>query len=319
MNRPLLSVLITTFNRAPLLRLALEGLAHQWAAPSFEVIVIDDGSTDDTHDVVNSFSDRINIRYAYQSNSGIASARNHALFQASAPIVLMQDDDDIPDHYLISEHFKAHARHSENHSAVLGRTRLSDDIAQDPLMHHVTSVGHQLFSYTFMTDDQALDYRCFWGGRASCKREFLLSHGVFNPLFRFGCEDIELAFRLARHGFNVFYAEKALTTMVRGVSLDQFLQRLRKQAASGMNFYRLHPCPEVANYVGLQNAMSWEQKDHGLCDQAVSRAQTLDAIARDMNGSGLDMDGQDRELLALAYNEAFSAVYETTLYQQIPH
>ena len=313
MNRPLISVLITTFNRAALLRHTLEGLARQISAPCFETIVIDDGSTDDTGEVVRSYSGRLNIRYARESNAGIASARNHALFQASAPLVLMQDDDDIPDPYLIGEHLKAHVRHSENSSAILGRTALTPELARDPLMHHITCIGNQLYCYGVLKNEQTLNYRFFWGGRTSCKRGFLLSHGIFNPVFRFGCEDTELAYRLSTHGFTIHYAEKAVTTMVRGVSYDQFLQRLRKQAASAAVFYGLHPCPEVSDCIGLATALHRGKPDAPQLERHIVAARTLDGIARDMVGAHLEIDPIDRDLLTQAYQRAFASVYDDAL------
>ncbi len=313
MNRPLISVLITTFNRADLLRQTLEGLVCQKAAPCFETIVIDDGSTDDTCGVVQSFSNRLNIRYAREANAGIASARNHALFQASAPIVLMQDDDDIPDPYLIGEHLKAHVRHPENHAAILGRTNLAPELARDPLMHHITCVGNQLYCYGVLKNDQALNYRFFWGGRTSCKRSFLLAHGIFNPVFRFGCEDTELAYRLSKHGFTVYYAEKPVTTMVRGITCDQFLQRLRKQAVSASVFYGLHPEPEVSDCIGLATALQRGKPDAAQLERHVATARTLDGIAREMVSANMDIDPTDRDLLTQAYQRAFASVYDDAL------
>ncbi|MBR7518148.1 hypothetical protein KC217_20985, partial [Mycobacterium tuberculosis] len=84
--------------------------------------------------------------------------------------------------------------------AVLGHTVLDVDVAKSPLMIHVTEVGGQLFSYKWIASGNVLGFREFWGGRSSCKRDFLLRHGVFNPVFRFGYEDIELGWRLHPHG-----------------------------------------------------------------------------------------------------------------------
>ena len=122
----LCSVLVCTYNRAELLRLALESLCAQTVGcDSFEVVVVDDGSTDGTATVVERFDGRLQIRYSFQENSGLAAARNHALFLAQGPIVLMHDDDDVAGPHLVEEHLRTHGQYPETHYAVLGYTRLS--------------------------------------------------------------------------------------------------------------------------------------------------------------------------------------------------
>ena len=51
-----------------------------------------------------------------------------------------------------------------------------------------------LFMYPPLKDGELLDNTYFWGGRSSCKKNFLVEHGNFNPVFKFGCEDIELGY-----------------------------------------------------------------------------------------------------------------------------
>src|SRR5437870_3155560 len=112
------SVLICTYNRAELLRLTLESLcAQSLPRDRFEVVVVDDGSTDLTPGIVDRFTGRLRIRYACQRNSGLAAARNHALFLAQGPIVVLQDDDDIAAPRLLEEHLRTHRQYPENHYA----------------------------------------------------------------------------------------------------------------------------------------------------------------------------------------------------------
>src|SRR5215475_12499431 len=144
----LLSAILCTSNRGALLARALESILGQTLEPKdFEVIVIDDGSTDDTRQIVESFERRFHLRYAYQSNAGLASAKNHGIYCSRAPIVLFLDDDEVFSPALFEEHVKAHRTHSEDHYAVLGYTGLHPSIADKPLMDFVTEVGCYLFSY----------------------------------------------------------------------------------------------------------------------------------------------------------------------------
>ena len=91
---PLISVIIPTYNRADLLREALQSLTKQ-TFRSFEVIISDDGSLDSTREVVEEFSSILNIQYIYQENFGRASRpRNIAIKNAIGQYLAFLDSDD---------------------------------------------------------------------------------------------------------------------------------------------------------------------------------------------------------------------------------
>ena len=91
----LFSVIIGTHNRAALLEVALETLCHQSLAPAaYEVIVVDNGSTDETASVVAAFRQRLpNLRYCFEAVPGISVARNHGWRVAQGQYVAFTDDD----------------------------------------------------------------------------------------------------------------------------------------------------------------------------------------------------------------------------------
>jgi glycosyltransferase involved in cell wall biosynthesis len=94
MAEPKVSVVIPTHNRAALLARLLDSLRIQsLPADDFEVIVVDDGSTDDTTVVLEALRDMPNLRWVCQEQAGPASARNRAWPMASAPLVAFTDDD----------------------------------------------------------------------------------------------------------------------------------------------------------------------------------------------------------------------------------
>jgi hypothetical protein len=305
-RRRKLSALICTFNRAELLRGTLESLCRQTLPPEdFEVVVVDDGSSDPTRQVLAEFQSRLPLIASAQRNAGLASARNHALYLAGGEIVLLMDDDDLADPRLLEHHVEFHRRHPEPRLAMLGHTRLSPELMGDPLMHFVTEVGGFLFSYPFLEQGKWLDFSHFWGGRSSCKRSFLIEHGVFNPVFRFGCEDIELAFRLSRHGFKVWYEPRAVSTMVRGFDFDGFCQRLHRQGQSNLVFSRLHPERAVQEWAEVERAEA-QWRDHGTQYRRVLQTgRQLDALVRQRIQAGLEVDDLDRDLLHAAYWAAF--------------
>ncbi|WP_150118011.1 glycosyltransferase family 2 protein, partial [Meiothermus taiwanensis] len=92
---PTFSVVIPTYNRAQLLARTVRAFLAQDGVP-FEVIVVDDGSTDATPEVLAGFRDP-RLRVLRQPNAGLASARNAGLLQARGQYVLFNDDDIVPE------------------------------------------------------------------------------------------------------------------------------------------------------------------------------------------------------------------------------
>jgi glycosyltransferase involved in cell wall biosynthesis len=98
------SVIVPTFNRAHYLRQCLESLIEQ-SIPAREIIVIDDGSEDDTETVVASYSPR--VRYLWKANGGKASALNFGIPQSIGNLIWVFDDDDIAFPYAIEHRLTA--------------------------------------------------------------------------------------------------------------------------------------------------------------------------------------------------------------------
>ena len=86
------TVIIPTYNRAAYLRLALDSVFSQtWT--DFEVLVVDDGSTDDTGEMLRAYPHP--VRYISQKNQGDAAARNRGLAETHTPLVAFLDSDDL--------------------------------------------------------------------------------------------------------------------------------------------------------------------------------------------------------------------------------
>ncbi len=95
LETPFVSVLIVTFNRGKIINACLESLAHQtYPRNRYEVIVVDDGSTDDTAQIAEKHGVKV-IRH--KVNRGISVARNTALGEAKGEIVAYIDDDAVAD------------------------------------------------------------------------------------------------------------------------------------------------------------------------------------------------------------------------------
>lgn len=91
-ERPLISVIIPAYNRERYIAEAIESVLIQRYDP-IELIVVDDGSTDGTADVVKGYGDQ--LIYVHQENKGIAEARNAGIYQATGEYLAFLDSDDI--------------------------------------------------------------------------------------------------------------------------------------------------------------------------------------------------------------------------------
>lgn len=98
----LISIIIPTFNRSTVLPNAINSVLDQ-TCDLWELIIVDDGSDDETSEVIKIFLEDPKVRYYYQDNKGVSSARNYGASKAQGEFLLFLDSDDyiFPD--LISE------------------------------------------------------------------------------------------------------------------------------------------------------------------------------------------------------------------------
>ncbi len=89
---PTVSVIIPTFNRGWVIREAIDSVLNQTFG-SFELIVVDDGSTDNTLDILAEYKDRITL--IKQRNRGVSAARNRGMDAASGRFIAFLDSDDL--------------------------------------------------------------------------------------------------------------------------------------------------------------------------------------------------------------------------------
>lgn len=307
---PDISAIICTYNREEMLRKNLESMAGQTLLKNrFEVLVVDDGSTDGTKQVADSFYGRMNVRYLYQRNAGPASARNHGIFAAQGKVVFFFDDDDIAYPTLLEEILKTHENYPGENYAVLNYTGWAPGLEITPLMHYVTEVGCFLFSYPSIKHGMILDYKYFWGGRISCKRSLLLKNGVFSSAFKEpGLEDIELGYRLSQKaGLKIVYNEKAVSNMARGLTFDDFCRRLFVQGRTAYIFGRLYRDKEVQIYCEIRDAEGRWSKIAKIFNEKIKSARELDNYCTLRISAGLGLDIVTTRLLHDTYQWVFRA------------
>jgi glycosyltransferase involved in cell wall biosynthesis len=91
------AIIVPVYNGGSLFRELLSALANQVDAPAFEVVLADNGSTDESQSIASGFQDRLNIRWVHASDGkGPAYARHVGVLNTSADRLLFLDQDDVP-------------------------------------------------------------------------------------------------------------------------------------------------------------------------------------------------------------------------------
>ena len=201
---PLFSVIIPTYNRAEKLRNAVCSVLAQ-THPDFELLVMDDGSTDHSERVVDGFFDR-RIRYDWAANSGgPATPRNRGISLAGAPWICFLDADDIWYPAKLSDVAKA-----------IRQQPHTDVFCHNEMLNVISSDEKTLLKYG---PYEAGFYRVLLvqGNRLSTsavtvRTEFLLKHELrFNQASDYVIvEDYDMWLRLANAGARFCFLEAAL-------------------------------------------------------------------------------------------------------------
>jgi len=240
------SVVIPTYNRLDMLLRVLDALEHQVDAPPFEVVVINDGSSDDTDRVL---SQRRGIVYRTQPNGGPGRARNHGVTLATGRTVLFIGDDTVPEPRFLAEHARVHR--DANHDplvACLGYTGWPESDRVTAFMDYINDFGLQ-FGYRLIKDGEIVPFNFFYTSNISIDRELLATHPFDTTFPAAAWEDIELAYRLDHLGLKIRYNAKAVTRHYHPMSVDSFARRQYTVGKSGAIFYRKHP--ELGHFLGV--------------------------------------------------------------------
>lgn len=239
------SVVMPCHNRGLDLPRVLAAYEAQEGDVPFEVIAVDDGSTDMTFDILTTYrSYRFSLRAErLPKNQGPAAARNRGIVLARAPLLLFVGDDILPTPRLVQGHWEAHQDHPEQEIAILGRVVWSPEIPTSALMKHIDGVGAQQFSYFFLKSGQEYDFRHFYTANISMRRKFLHRLDLwFDTSFPYAAfEDVELAFRLARQGLRILYLSHLLGYHYHYHTVWSFANRQYKSGQTAWFLVKKHP------------------------------------------------------------------------------
>lgn len=215
---PTASLIIPTYNRAELLGYTLESVLKQDVPKStVEVIVVDDGSSDDTFKVAQEYSNALNMHYIYQPDKGyrVATARNLGIRLAKGEILIFVDSGLILANQFLSSHLAVHQASAAplavigyvycfDHTEALQCDKIDPYKPQktiDYFKSQQTQLDIREECYCKCNDRLALlpaPWVLFWGGNISVRKDVVLAVGGFDENFDYtwGTEDVEFGYRL---------------------------------------------------------------------------------------------------------------------------
>lgn len=239
------SVVIPTYNRRPILEKCLLALEKQHLrqgslVTGYEVVLVDDGSTDGTPEWLEANAAKFpHVRRFAQSHAGPAAARNRGVEQALGDTIIFIDSD-----LVVTENFlQAHADALLQGEKTLGSDRLFtygrvintcnfDDPSSEP--YKITDFSAAYFAT----------------GNVAIARHWLIQAGLFDTRFQlYGWEDLELGVRLKQLGLKLIKCPDAVGYHWHPpFSLAQIPSLIEKEiqrGRMGVLFYQKHPTPEV--------------------------------------------------------------------------
>ena len=238
------SVVIPTYNRKPILEKCLSALENQvlragGGVEGYEVVLIDDGSTDGTVDWIRKSAPQlVHVKLYEQDHQGAAIARNFGVQQAKGDTVIFIDSDLVVLDDFLQQHadalLRAYARKDERvftYGRVVNTCNFDDPTSE---LYKVTDYSRAFFAT----------------GNVAIAKKWLIEAGLFDTQFtQWGWEDLELGVRLKNMGLSLVKCPEAVGyhwhPAFSTEELPWLIEREMQSARMGVVFYQKHPTLDV--------------------------------------------------------------------------
>jgi glycosyltransferase involved in cell wall biosynthesis len=233
------SIIIPTYNRLPILQKCLLALENQ-TFKDYEIIVIDDGSTDETVIWLTENKEKIpHVKLFLQNHQGPAIARNLGVMQAKGEIIVFIDSD-----LVVTETFL------ESHAKALGIGKDYDETK--PIFTYGAVINTSNFDDPTSENYKITDYSAayFATGNVAIHRHWLEKAGLFDINFQlYGWEDLELGVRLKKLGLKLIKCPAAVGyhwhPSFNLAQIPKLIEQEQQRGKMGVLFYQKHPTFEV--------------------------------------------------------------------------
>ena len=227
-ENPLISIIIPTFNRKKWIKTAIDSVLNQ-SYNNFELFVIDDGSDDNTKEIISGYGKKIN--YIYQPNQGVSAARNLGIKQAKGEYITFLDSDDLWKKDKLKIQKNLLISHPEIKINYTGEIWIRNNVRVNP------KKAHQKYSGWIYKQCLAL---CFISASSvMIHREIFSNIGLFDEKLQI-CEDYDLWLRICNK-YPVTCIEKPLMIKTGGRK-DQLSTKYW-----GMDRFRIQSLENILN------------------------------------------------------------------------
>lgn len=236
---PKVSVVIPTWNRADLLARTIDKIENQTLSRDlYEVIVIDNDSTDHTQTVLEQKCGTYpKLKSFLQRKRGAAATRNVGIRAATGKIILFIDDDIQAETNLVETHLEYHQAYPN--SSIIGGLITPWKDCSNAFLRYLRDRG--IFN-PYSIACGPMDFSYYHTGNVSTARSVLLDVGGFNEQFAvYGMEDIELGYRLERRGSRMVHGPNARAVHEYFPTYEQFVRRCEQAGYSLGKMIELHP------------------------------------------------------------------------------
>ncbi len=222
-----ISVIVSTYNGSHKLIKLLAALANSWSE-SYELIIMVDGSTDDTMKVLKDHTSSFrNVKICYQENGGRSVVRNNGANMASGNLLIFFDDDMRPESHCIQEHIQHHKKFP---NSLLSGAQIDDVNASDKVFQKYKSYLSNKWATPLLSlqgSSLPADKLHLTAANLSIAKELFSQLGGFDERLR-DAEDFDLAIRAMKAGLAVYYNHAAFAWHDDFVTIKSYIARLRQ-------------------------------------------------------------------------------------------
>ena len=214
------SIIIPVYNRPNEIDELLESLTKQDYSDDFEVLIVEDGSTDKSEHLIEKYKNKLDLKYFFKANSGAGASRNFGMSHANGNYFLILDSDVIVPKNYLTEVSKGL---NTNYTDAFG----GPDAAHQSFTSLQKAINYSMTS--FLTTGGIRGKKNAVGKFQPRSFNFGLSQTAFSKTngfsdLKFG-EDIDLTFRLWENGFETQLLEKAFVYHKRRSTIKQFFKQ----------------------------------------------------------------------------------------------
>ncbi len=266
-RRPSISVVVAAYNAARTLRPCLESLSRL-RYPDYEVILVDDGSTDTTGEIALSFPE---VRYVkHEQNLGLSTARNAGILAAQGEIIAFTDADCRADEDWL--YYLASGMVGGPFVGLGGPNLLPPE---DSALSAAVMVSPGGPAHVMLTDREAEHIpgcnMAFW-------KWALLDIGGFDPVFHAAGDDVDVCWRLLQAGHKIGFSPAAVVWHYRRASVGAYLRQQHGYGEAEAMLIRKHP-----DYFNALGGSIWRGRIYGSSNQGVNLRNSI--IYRGLFGS----------------------------------